>query len=149
MLSQVFGQTTIKKSSIDNGGGLSSAGVYTLIASIGEVAQEERSNGTISVSEGFIDSQILSTLKIEDFKPLHNVDIYPNPTQNVLNLKFDINRSVKIKMYDQLGKEVYHQNFSSNLNLEINLGGLSKGLYILYLVDDENQQFKTYKIVKK
>ena len=71
-----------------------------------------------------------------------NFKIYPNPVDDVLNIKStnDINSTI----YDITGKKVLESN-SKNINLE----KLSKGIYIIKIKDLVNNITESIKIVKK
>lgn len=70
----------------------------------------------ISISLPFIKSssntsapiKVNSTVARQDDKLIHNVQIYPNPITDQINLKYNISRNsnVSIKMMDILGNEV-------------------------------------------
>ena len=67
--------------------------------------------------------------------------IYPNPVNSTLNIK-SLNQ-VKSILYDITGKKVLESN-SKN----INLGSLSKGIYIIKITDLVNNSSKSIKIIK-
>lgn len=56
---------TIEKFSIDSGGANSTAGGIEILYTIGEVNVQELTSGTISVSEGFINPEIVLAIKID------------------------------------------------------------------------------------
>jgi len=71
---------------------------------------------------------------------------YPNPANNVLNLKgASIN---KVVAYDLLGKEVLSQDFSSQDEVSINVSALKTGMYILNVYND-NGAAQTMKFTKE
>ncbi len=81
---------------------------------------------------------VQSTVKLSipraDDKLLSNVEVYPNPITDQINLKYLISRNsnVTIKMVDVLGNDVFtmfsrrvepgEQNFSYSLNSKLNRG---------------------------
>lgn len=71
-----------------------------------------------------------------------NITIYPNPTSGLFNIKAS-NASfteLAIGVFDIQGKEVFNaldKNTSSNYNKQINLEGLSKGIYFIKLNTDK------------
>lgn len=67
-------------------------------------------------------------LSNQSFEKL-NLSIYPNPTKNILNLKFPNDDVIEnLIISDLLGKEVLNSNENSK---QINVNNLSKGLYII------------------
>ncbi|MES2591085.1 MAG: GEVED domain-containing protein [Bacteroidota bacterium] len=81
---------------------------------------------------------IISTVGIEENEVLNSVLVYPNPTAGLFNVV--INNAnfnqVTISVIDIQGKEVYNvseKNNSATYSKQINLEGLSKGLYYIKL----------------
>ncbi|MCD4746678.1 MAG: C10 family peptidase [Bacteroidales bacterium] len=67
--------------------------------------------------------------------------IFPNPTNNILNLSFAMNemQSVHIKLSTVTGEVVYKENTENvfgNYHNTIDLSGFSKGIYFLSLTND-------------
>jgi hypothetical protein len=87
----------------------------------------------------------IGTLGNETFET-DALSVYPVPTEDVLNLDYNsILNSVKI--YNLLGQEVYSKNKPAS-NLQLNLSGLSAGVYIVKLVAGEGQEH-SFRIVKE
>jgi len=88
---------------------------------------------------------VISTTKVSvtknDDKLLSNVQVYPNPVTDQINLKYEISRSstVTIKVMDVLGNEIvtlYNQRTEPgerNFNYQLN-SKLSRGFYFLKIV---------------
>jgi hypothetical protein len=88
---------------------------------------------------------VISTQKVsiykQDDKLLNNVQVYPNPVTDQINLKYDLSRysSVTIKIMDVLGNEIVTP-FSQRLepgekNFTYPIGGrLSRGFYFVRIV---------------
>lgn len=75
-------------------------------------------------------------------KSFVNLNIYPNPVNNVLNIKFNIDKtqSLYVKIFSIAGKTVYSENinnFKGNYNKSIDVHNYSKGIYILSLTSDK------------
>lgn len=70
-----------------------------------------------------------STLSTKDFA-LNNFSIYPNPSQNYINLKLPkSDKEVAVNVYDIVGKQVY-SNTSFN-DEKINVSKLNTGIYLI------------------
>lgn len=69
---------------------------------------------------------------------LDNFDVYPNPTEATLNLKFTLTKeeSLQIRVVDVSGKIVYTEKatLSGNVQHAINVSELAKGSYILQVL---------------
>jgi hypothetical protein len=76
-----FGQTAIKKSSIDSGGDISTNGTLKIVYTIGEVALQENTTGNIHISEGFIGA--IPTLNGTEAATICQGDIYTFGTQSL------------------------------------------------------------------
>jgi endonuclease I/chitodextrinase len=75
----------------------------------------------------------------------NNFKMYPNPT-NSNTLFFDTDTNAKVEIYTILGKRIL-SNQVSNTNKEINIASLSKGIYIVKIMVDNN--FISKKLIKK
>jgi subtilisin-like proprotein convertase family protein len=89
-------------------------------------------NGWLPNQEVSIEATTLSTSSYS----LSNVSIYPNPSNGVINVRFETtsNDLVKIELFDLQGRRVYRSNHTSNQALfdeSIVTGKLSNGIYIL------------------
>ncbi|MFK8058918.1 MAG: ELWxxDGT repeat protein [Polaribacter sp.] len=91
----------------------------------------------------------LNTLSIKkEFKTnFTKVNIYPNPTSNILNLKIDNQQIKSIKIFNLLGKEVMHLSSENNLIEKVNISQLSSGMFIIQIKTE--QALFTKKIIKK
>jgi len=89
---------------------------------------------------------VISTQKVSVYKPddklLNNVQVFPNPVTDQINLKYDLSRSsnVSIKIMDVLGNDVitiFNQRGvePGEKSYSYQLGGkLSKGFYFVRIV---------------
>lgn len=87
---------------------------------------------------------------IDDENLLANsLKIYPNPTDNMLFLRNEIaaKEPLQVRMVNLAGQTVYTGAFLQNL--DINVGSLAAGTYLLQVVDPATSQSKTEKIVVK
>jgi len=143
-------QTQIKKSSIStNGGTLTSTdNSTTIIYSIGEVAVNEQNNGTIHVSEGFIGPDLANLLGVENYTPIKNISIYPNPTKDIVNIDFDQVGNYRIYLFDQNGKLLIDNTINNNDKIKLNLERFATSIYFINIIDKKNKKYLTYKIEK-
>jgi len=71
------------------------------------------------------------TLSISEFK-LKDLSVYPNPASNSINLKWDQDDSVSIRIYDTQGKVMfYDKNDHIQKGLKIDVSGYASGLYFV------------------
>ena len=117
---------------------------------VGEVVINTGSNGTNDLTQGFHQTN-WNFLGVEDYAPDHQVIIFPNPTQDVLNIKTSVYENVTYTLYDAQGKLVL-QNILSAEQTPIQVSQLAPGSYSLTLNQSmrEHQDIpmKTFKLVK-
>jgi len=74
--------------------------------------------------------------KIENIQlPTFNtqLSIYPNPTRNIVNV---VSKNIQqINIIDFTGRILIQQNFNNANNVKLNIANLSKGIYLLKVVD--------------
>jgi hypothetical protein len=77
-----------------------------------------------------------------------NINVYPNPAENILFLKGLVNNS-SYRITDVLGREVISATTipPESPHASINVSGLVKGIYFLQLTD--KSEMKTIRFVKK
>jgi len=77
--------------------------------------------------------------------------IYPNPTDNLLNIDYKGKKSIggNISIYNLLGSEVMRKyvTFVSGDNIVLDVSSLNDGVYILVVKDTENRTIKTQKVM--
>lgn len=83
------------------------------------------------------------TIKIQSI-PTNNINIYPNPVDDILTISSTDNAISRIEIFDISGRNIYNQKYYTNT---INLSSLSKGVYFLkiYDINNFNSMFKFIK----
>ena len=79
---------------------------------------------------------------INDIVAAGELNVFPNPSNNYLNLDFTLNNvsNVTVSMIDVTGKTVYNNhlsNLNGNQGLVINTSNLANGMYSLSLKTSE------------
>ncbi len=106
-------------------------GFYSLKSGSVTVAQ-----GTQFGAEVFAQFDVVS-VGVENISPDAGFEAYPNPVSNKLFIEFtpEMNRKVKLSIYNQLGQEVYnadgHLLTGGFQKLEINTGNWNPGIYMI------------------
>jgi hypothetical protein len=120
---------------------------------VGEVIINTGSNGTNDLTQGFHQTN-WNFLGVEDFAPDYQATIFPNPTQDVLNIKTSVFENVTYTLYDAQGKLVM-QNILSAEQTPIQVSQLAPGSYSLELIFEEgnkgllsSSKRKTFKLIK-
>lgn len=73
--------------------------------------------------------------------------VYPNPTNNVINVSFNTQNIKNIQVLDYLGNQVIFETANTK-STTLSVKDLSKGVYFIN-IEDENNQIQTTKFIKK
>ena len=71
--------------------------------------------------------------------------IWPNPTQNIVNIEWneEFSHEIQMSFFDLLGKEVFCFKFVNGLSkAEINVTGLTSGLYVIKLISSDGKSIQ-------
>lgn len=147
MTAGVFAQSAIVPVGGDaqsNGGSVS----YT----VGQVAVQTSSNGTISVAEGVQQPYEIMTVGVDDYPQIVlNAVVYPNPTENIAQLQlngFEIPiGGFRAILYDGNGKMLQSLNVTDDIT-PFQIGQYATGTYYLELRDSK-RLLKTFKVVRR
>ena len=112
---------------------------------IGELVINTGTDGTNELTQGFHQTN-WNFVGLEDHAPNYEAIIFPNPTQDVLNIRTSAFENVTYSLYDAQGKLVM-QNILSAEQTPIQVSQLAPGSYSLTL-NNETQNLKTFKLVK-
>ena len=128
VFSFVSNAQSIASFSIDSGGLIITNSNIKVIYTIGEVNVQESTIGNISLSEGFINSDIVSsTLGVDDESFLEDeINIFPNPASEVINISSTLTIE-KVQLFDVLGKKI----LTTKETAQIQIGHLTAGVYLL------------------
>lgn len=89
-----------------------------------------------------------SCLEIEGREIISSVNFYPNPTQGILNIKFNgYTNSINILIFNEIGMQVFSEKISDYspqkvLNHQVDLSRLARGIYIVHLMNNGNNQIR-------
>lgn len=113
---------------------------------IGEVVIATLNNTGNTLTQGFHQTN-LTVLAIDDFDINYQARVFPNPTQDLLQVEIQNFEGLNYKMYDIQGRQLSQQKIYS-INTSINTTPYAKGLYLLVILNENNQLLKTYRIIK-
>jgi hypothetical protein len=138
-----FGQTSMNAS----GGGTSNPS-GSISYSIGQVAYQSTSNASGSVSQGVQHAFEISTLSLEENALNLSLMAYPNPTQELLNLRVSNYNKEKLayKLLDLEGKVISEATIQSETTA-IDMKQLPVATYFVE-VNLEGNKVQTFKIIK-
>ena len=112
---------------------------------IGEVIINTVTDGTNDITQGFHQSN-WNFVGMEDHFPSYEAIIFPNPTEDVLNIRTSSFENVTYTLYDAQGKLVLQNKLSAE-QTPIQVGLLDPGAYSLTL-NNETHNLKTFKLIK-
>jgi len=112
---------------------------------VGEVVINTGSNGTNDLTQGFHQTN-WNFLGVENHTPNYEATIFPNPTEDVLNIRTSAFENVTYTLYDAQGKLVMQDKLSAE-QTPIQVSQFAPGSYSLTL-NNETQNLKTFKLVK-
>ena len=107
----------------------------------GSYALEVTINGCIDTTE----CQEISGIGIDEYSNHTEIDIFPNPTSNVVNIHFPAVTSFDILLTDTKGRIVTSQHSYSNQE-SIDLSHLHSGMYLLRI--QSGQYVKGFRVLK-
>jgi hypothetical protein len=129
-----------------SGESFSEAG-YQLDWSVGECVTATFSNTDYMLMQGFHQGTWIITA-VRDFKKEMLVSVFPNPTSDFINLKFENPYSDKMQyvITDISGTVIGKNNINTSVQ-SINVSNLTAGTYFL-TISENSKLIKSYKIIK-
>jgi hypothetical protein len=77
---------------------------------------------------------------LENYNPILEFDLFPNPVQNLLNLNFKNiqNKEISLTLYNTLGQSVFSKQLNLNVEntISLDLLDIAKGMYFLHLQNE-------------
>ena len=111
---------------------------------VGNMTSEDNS---IQIGNGYYESLDLTTLSnnIPDLEL--NVNLFPNPTDSYISIKYPSIENLSLIIYDINGKQI--NKFFIKSNQIINISALSNGIYLIKILMISNNKSKLFKLIKK
>ncbi len=126
-------------------------GNYKVSQSIGQASViGTHTNGEYHLSQGYQQQTLLEISIIKDLgeKNLGAI-IFPNPFEQSVNISFsdEILKDISVVVFNIQGSLIYSQKFNPAQSIELMLGDISSGVYLLNAISN-GKQFNA-KIIKK
>jgi hypothetical protein len=145
MVLLLYAATVSAQEVVSTQGDSYSNGSGSIDFTLGEVIIATETDGSHDLTQGFHQTN-WNFLGVEDFAPNYEAIIFPNPTQDVLNIRTSAFENVTYTLYDAQGKLVIQDNLSAE-QTPIQVSQLAPGAYSLTL-NNETQNLKTFKLIK-
>ena len=124
--------------------GKPSFGIFGHLVSISHDGRYVASVNALGTTRVFDLSSVLSVNHFLSEK----FNLYPNPSSDVVNISNSENMVVnKVDVYDVTGKLINTQEFSNEIEIQLNVETLNSGTYLLHIKTNEGIAVK--KLVKK
>lgn len=115
---------------------------------VGIIEPKPVSNEHGSMTAGIqIPLEVLTTVTSPSAKD-QNIKIYPNPVESVLKIDYGNNQVIKANLFDVDFKFIESFNISEISN-EMDLNKLNSGIYIIEIIDNNNQIINSTRLIKK
>jgi hypothetical protein len=76
------------------------------------------------------------------------INIYPNPSNSVINIHFNNPLNGTLSLYNTVGSRVVQQNINGQVNIKIDISDLEEGLYLLNYTDNTGNNIFQQKLIK-
>lgn len=141
---QVSGQETL-----NTGGANMSGMIGNVTASLGQIFYETTSSSAGNVAAGVqLPYEITATLGVDITEISLNLNVFPNPTTDILNLKMgfkDYNK-YRYDIFDGSGKQLASQPILQS-QTQITMMSYPAGIYLLK-ISKEGKAIKIFKVLK-
>jgi hypothetical protein len=151
IFSLAFGPPILRAQEVVSSGGAQarSSGI-ALSWTLGEIAVETLSNGTLTLTQGFHQSKLSLTGIEETVTPGLLLVAYPNPLATWLNIRIDAGEfsNLEFSLLTLDGKELVKENIRKSLT-QIDMQSYAAGNYLLKIRQRTGVPVKTFKVVKQ
>jgi hypothetical protein len=113
---------------------------------IGEPVVGLMTGGGSQIGNGFYQALNLTLLSVEGDKKDLKINVYPNPTSQLIYVNHSELNKFQIQITDLNGKQIFSGTLEKDIPLDIS--NYTKGIYFLLIESEESQYKSTYKIIK-
>lgn len=115
---------------------------------VGQLTINTYSEGTVVLTQGFHQTFEEMVLGLNRSSIPIELSVYPNPATSFIKLSaINSQEDISYQLYDVNGLSIQSGIFSSEY--ELNLKGYAKGIYMLLLIDGNNDLIQSFKIQVK
>ena len=121
----------------------------TVAYSVGQVVYTTNIDASGTVSQGVQQAYEIFTVGIKEAELNISLSVFPNPTADNLTLQISNynNEKLSYQLYDMQGKLLSYGQVTAQ-QTQINTAGLPPATYFINVVNQENKQVQSFKIIK-
>lgn len=136
--------------SANSSGGNATSSSGSVSYSVGQVAYTSLTTSSGTVAQGVQHTYEISTLGTKDTTLNVSLKVFPNPTQENLTLQISEYNKEKLQyqLFDMQGKLLSTAKIISQFTI-INTSSFPSATYIIHVVNLENKNIQSFKIIKK
>lgn len=136
------------QSSVVPTGGTASGNGGTVTYTVGQIAAQNNSDGTTSISEGVQQPYEIQTIGIDNYPGITlNAVVYPNPTLgNVQLTMYNVQLEGEVRVFDSNGKFLFSKQIDGE-NTQLDLSPYATGTNYINVCSGTDVM-KTFKVVK-
>jgi hypothetical protein len=144
LISQLHAQQVV-----NNAGGIAKNSQYEISWGLGELAIHTFTSENYTITQGFHQSLLTVTGINEGIEPGFEISVFPNPTQNFVNLELGANspNNLEYQVYGQKGQLIERKPIHAQ-PVKVSFLDLAGGVYFIKVFMDD-KKVKTFKIVKE
>jgi hypothetical protein len=132
---------------VSSSGSFFSNGTNQLSWTLGEPVINTESAGNFILTQGF--HQTLLSANPVNFISDYNIKVFPNPTQDLLQIKIDsAPDDYQFDLYDIVGRNIKSTIINQSNFIQLSLAELSAGNYLLKITDKEHRLIQAFKVQK-
>ena len=142
------GLSQAQESANASGGDATGSG-GTVAYSVGQVVYTTNTDASGTVSQGVQQAYEIFTVGIKETQLNISLLVFPNPTANNLTLQISDynNEKLSYQLYDMQGKLLSNGQVTAQ-QTQINTSSLPPATYFINVVNHENKQVQSFKIIK-
>jgi opacity protein-like surface antigen len=135
--------------SVNASGGYATGSGGTAAYSIGQVAYTANTGSSGNVAQGVQHAYEIYPVGIKETTLNITLSVFPNPTADnlILQLSDYNNEKLAYQLYDMQGKLSINGQVTTQQS-QINTAGLPSATYFIHVLNQENQEVQTFKIIK-
>ena len=140
--------TAVAQNAVVPAGGTASGNGGSVTYTVGQIAVQTNSDGTVSISEGVQQPYEISVVGVDDYPGITlNAVLFPNPTQGnvqltIVNLQFE----GEVKVFDSNGKFLLSKKIEGE-NTALDLSPYAPATYYVNVYSGK-KMLKSFKVVK-